>query len=379
MYVIYFHSIGNERDTGFIRYLSVSAQLFERFCEFLSRQNYQTRYLDEWYEFVSTHQTKCKKQYVLTLDDGYLDNWVYAYPILKKYGLKGTIFINPEFIDPSTSPRPNLEDVGFDPAKLRKEETVGFLNWAEIEAMHRSGIIDIQSHSMSHDFYFRSDKIVDIYDGQERMSWMAWMNDPVTKPFYLSPDYDRQKSFGMPVFEFGRALALRKYIPDGNIIRKGKELFRQGLGKQAIISELNSLKVDFPGRYETDAEMEERYRYELFESKSILEKRLSKRVDFLCWPGGGFNELSLRLSGEAGYKASTLGSVVSEDSIDNSGGYKRIPRFGLGSAVKLKNSIYHVKDKDYLIQTFKAQTGNFPMKAFLKMRREFLRFINNNF
>lgn len=377
MYVIYFHSIGNERDTGFIRYLSVSAQQFERFCEFLSSQNYQTRYLDDWYEFVSMNRKKCKKQYVLTLDDGYLDNWVYAYPILKKYGLKGTIFINPEFIDPSTSPRPNLEDVGFDAAKLRQEETVGFLNWAEIEAMHRSGIIDIQSHSMSHDFYFRSDKIVDIYDGQERMNWMAWMNDPVTKPFYLSPDYDCQKSFGNPVFEFGRALALRKYIPDDRIIRKGKELFRQGVDKHSIISELNSLKVDFPGRYETDAEMEERYRYELFESKSILEKRLGKQVDFLCWPGGGFNELSVKLSKEAGYKASTLGSGLSEKFIDNNKDYKRIPRFGLGSVIKINCGVYHVRDKDYLIQLFKAQTGNLPLKALLKIKRELIRKIRS--
>lgn len=373
MYVVYFHSVGNEKNKGFIRFLSVSVNLFERFCAYLNQCNIQTWYLNDWYDYQMKNNNKSKKHLVLTFDDGYLDNWVYVYPILKKYGLTGTIFINPEFVDPGTTMRPNLQDVGFDSSKLVEEDTVGFLNWAEIEVMHASGIIDIQSHSMSHNFYFNSNKIVDIYEGQDRLSWVSMMNNLSKKPFYLSEQFNRQKTYGHPVFEFGRALALKKYLPDDRIIEKGLQLYKQGYDKDSIIGELNSFLKVYPGRYETDEEMEERYRYELFDSKRILEERLNKKVNFLCWPGGGFNELSVKLSKEAGYKASTLGSGLSEKSLDNSKEYKRIPRFGLGSVIKINGGVYHVRDKDYLIQLFKAQTGNLPLKAVLKIRRELLR------
>jgi len=49
--------------------------------------------------------------------------------------------------------------------------------------------------------------------------------------------------------------------------------------------------------------MKERYWYELAESKRLLEEKLNKKVEFLCWPGGGYNELSIQLSIKAGYKA----------------------------------------------------------------------------
>src|SRR5690554_3420629 len=99
------------------------------------------------------------KQIVLTFDDGYLDNWVYAYPLLKKYKLKATIFVNPEFVDTSEKVRPTIEDVW----KGKKEGgalvSLGFLNWEEIKTLDGSGVMEIQSHSMSHDFYFYSDQI----------------------------------------------------------------------------------------------------------------------------------------------------------------------------------------------------------------------------
>ena len=36
---------------------------------------------------------------MLTLDDGYLDNWVFVLPLLRRYGMRATVFVSSEFID----------------------------------------------------------------------------------------------------------------------------------------------------------------------------------------------------------------------------------------------------------------------------------------
>ena len=69
----------------------------------------------------------------------------------KKYNLKATIFINPEFIDESTK---NIRKINFENYS-EKDNSLGFLNWSEVIHMQNSGIIDFQSHSLTHNYYFK--------------------------------------------------------------------------------------------------------------------------------------------------------------------------------------------------------------------------------
>jgi peptidoglycan/xylan/chitin deacetylase (PgdA/CDA1 family) len=374
MEALMFHSVGNDGVIAWKRHhLSVPAVQVENFCRFLKKNNYNTVHLDEWYHEQSKPDNDTGKVIALTFDDGYLDNWVFAWPILKKYNLKGTIFINPEFVDPGNTVRSTLEDVWA--GKIRQDalQTLGFLNWPEIQAMDASGVMDIQSHSMSHNFYFHSDKIVDIYTGQPKYDWPAWYIRPERKPFYITEDQTGFVPQGYPIFEFGRALGLRRYFPDEKLVEYAVNRFIENgqQDKVGLISLINEKVKEWPGRFETDAEMEERYRYELFESKRILEEKLNKKVEFLCWPGGGYNELSVRLSVEAGYKASTIASREKKKVVDNSGEYKRIQRFGMGSFLTINGKRMLIKDKNYLVQNFKARTGSLFHKNLYRTRKLF--------
>ena len=83
---------------------------------------------------------------IITFDDGYLDNWLLVFPLLKKYKFKSTIFISPEFVDQ----KHGIRSINYNP---------GFLSWDEMMLMEASGLIDIQSHTMTHTKYFVSEKI----------------------------------------------------------------------------------------------------------------------------------------------------------------------------------------------------------------------------
>ena len=338
------HSVGSNNTHWCDAWLSIDAGQFERLCAYLERKHYLTEFLDRWYYLEDHPDEETGKEFYITFDDGYLDNLLIAYPILKKHHLKATIFINPEFVNPSNGIRTISDSEG---------GTLGFLNWDEIRFLQQTGVFDIQSHSMSHDFYFSSDKLIDIYEGQDTYHWIPWIAQPDKKMFWQYTDQTSFVPFGTPVFEKGRALGLRRYFTDPRIDDMGRQLYQQGLAKDEIMKRLKEMQKDFPGRFETDEEMTTRYCYELEESKRILETQLSKPVDFLCWPGGGYNELSLKLAEETGYKASTIASKERGTWFDNQGKpYKRIKRYGMSSVVKLKDGYAWPQIKNLLVWRF---------------------------
>ncbi|MDP9177203.1 MAG: polysaccharide deacetylase family protein [Gemmatimonadota bacterium] len=276
---------------------------------------------EDLYGYMDRRTTLAPDSILLTFDDGYLDNWVYAFPILKKYGMKGTVFVNPDFVDPGTEVRPTLEDVWAGRCRMEELDGVGFLNWAELRAMEASGLIDVQSHALTHTWYFSGPRIVDFHTPQRLTPypWLAWNARPERKPFYMKEDQQHFVPWGYPVFEHGKSLVVRRFIPDGECVARitdyvaeqgGTSFFRDASWQETIRTRLSDwgLADTFPGYYETDEQRLERIRQELSLSKSIIETNLDKRVDYLCWPGGGNDETTRRLAIEVGYKAWTLGS-----------------------------------------------------------------------
>lgn len=365
--VIMFHSVGLEKSDWLANFLSVPVTHTESFLKFIANNKYQPLFLDKWYELEDHSQYQNKQHVALTFDDGYLDNWVYLFPLLEKYGIKATIFINPEFVDPSVSLRPNLKDAWQGRVKVDDLNAKGFLNWPEISQMHESGLVDIQSHSMSHNWYFTSERIIDFYSPQKNnLYWLAWLAKPERKPFWINEDQSSFVQTGTPVFENGRSLGSRRYFPDKELIKYSIELFQKnpGISKEDASSKCITFMTEksAKGRMETDQEMMDRYRYELKESKKILENKLKKKVDFLCWPGGAYNDLSIALSREAGYRASTLASREHYRSFTNYEPYKRIVRSSLGASFTTNKRCYIDPHPETMIRRFKVQEGKWFWK-----------------
>jgi len=122
--VLMYHSLNDNYN---ITKLSVSPGSFERQMEFLYKHRYNVIGLNRAIPYIARREKPPPRTVVITFDDGYYNNYVYAYPVLKKYNLPATIFVI-----------------------TGKIGSPGYVGWKELEEMADSGVITIGSHTISH-------------------------------------------------------------------------------------------------------------------------------------------------------------------------------------------------------------------------------------
>lgn len=323
--VVMFHSVGLEKTDWVFSYISHPLKTFEEKIVALVSSGYQFIFWKDLYDHMAGFRQASPKSIMLTFDDGYLDNWVYAFPILKKLGIKATIFVCPEFVDPSIEPRHSLDDVWA--RKLREQDlsAKGFSNWAELRKMEESGLVDIQSHALSHTWYFAGSKLIDFHKpGNKQYPWLVWNMRPELKPFYMQNDQSGLVPWGTPIYEYGKAMICKRYFPPEElaeeittlVAQKGGEDFFQQKGWEKELLEYHDELMEqheHKGHYETSDDYKKRVFKELRDSKGIIERELDKTVDFICWPGGAYNDTVLSIAKSVGYKAWTLSSTDQTD------------------------------------------------------------------
>ncbi|URZ07199.1 polysaccharide deacetylase family protein [Clostridium felsineum] len=79
--------------------LKVSKEKFKSEMEIVKQSGYTPISFDELYEFMNNKKPFSIKPILITFDDGYEDNYVNAYPVLKELGFKATIFTITDLIN----------------------------------------------------------------------------------------------------------------------------------------------------------------------------------------------------------------------------------------------------------------------------------------
>ena len=371
--VVMFHSVGLDRTNWIYWHLSESLGLFEEKLLRLKQSGYRFIFWDDLYRHMSGMQILRHPSIMLTFDDGYLDNWVYAFPILEKHGVKATIFINPEFVDSESEPRPQHVKG----RSVAPQDAMGFLSWEEMRRMQATGLVDIQSHAMTHTWYFSGSEIVDFYNADNRYPWLAWNLKPEIKPQYMTFGLSSLVPRGYPVFAHKKALEVKQFSPASGFIQNILDYAAEQEAsywdrpdwRRDLISECRRLseRSNGQGTYETDEAYKSRVMWELTESRKLISDHLGKPVDYICWPGGGYNEFVLKAAREVGYKAWTL---ASRDQTR----YRNTPR-AEPSCIKRMGSCTHryVKGKylgfgsaNHFLQRVREHQGDFISQLHLK-------------
>lgn len=96
--VLMYHSINPISSNNLI----IPPDEFDAQMKWLKDNNYNPITLDELYHWLVHNKETKENPIVITFDDGYEDNYKYAYPILKKYEFNATIFLITDAINKNT-------------------------------------------------------------------------------------------------------------------------------------------------------------------------------------------------------------------------------------------------------------------------------------
>jgi len=139
-------------------FINVMPEIFESHMRYLSEHGYTTLHTEEFLSIISGNTLPPERPIMITFDDGWLDNWVFAFPILRKYHIKAVIFTITSWIG-DYGRRRRSDEGNVSPLPVHREcekmirdghSSEVMLSWDEVREMEASGLIDIQSHTHTH-------------------------------------------------------------------------------------------------------------------------------------------------------------------------------------------------------------------------------------
>jgi len=134
--VLIYHRVGGGSDSE----IDVPTGLFERQMAYL-RGNYTVISMDRLLQEPSWF-VEGSEYVAVTFDDGYLETYTNAFPILQRYGIPATVYVPTRYIEAGTP-----FDFGGTRAVVPTPRPLG---WPQAREMVESGLITVGSHTHSH-------------------------------------------------------------------------------------------------------------------------------------------------------------------------------------------------------------------------------------
>ena len=112
----------------------ITPQELEKDFQWIQQEGYTPVVVQDLLDYVYGDVPLPEKPIMITFDDGYESNYVYAYPLLQKYGYKAVISIYGRCTDEFSQ----TED---------KHINYSHITWDEIREMADSGLVEFQNHT----------------------------------------------------------------------------------------------------------------------------------------------------------------------------------------------------------------------------------------
>ncbi|TAK87541.1 MAG: polysaccharide deacetylase family protein [Aquabacterium sp.] len=125
--ILCYHRFGRANGGATSNKMTVSTAAFAEQLSWLQRNGYHVLKLADLRAWLDGQRTLPLKSVVITVDDGYASFFHQAYPLLKQFNMPATLFVYTDFIGAGDG-----------------------VDWLELQAMSRAGLVDVQSHSRTH-------------------------------------------------------------------------------------------------------------------------------------------------------------------------------------------------------------------------------------
>lgn len=293
---------------------TIEPEPFEEQLEFLGANGYHTATAGELYDHLTGARLLPENSVVLTIDDGRTSVYTYAHPLLRRFGMRATVFLIPGYI-PDKGPR--LRTLGdywsgaCDRSEVRDRDP-SLMDWAQVRELAGTDVLDFQSHTLHHHRVFTGPRIVEFYHPG---IGLAEYDIPVPEGYEARLRTDAAALFGMPIYENDPLMsgALR-YLEDGQLTEAclahvaangGASFFGRSSWRTALhrwVAEWRS-QHPHPVRFQSPEANEAELFSNLRQAKEIISERLGgTEVVHLCYPYGVGSERSVRASRAAGYR-----------------------------------------------------------------------------
>ena len=135
--VLLYHHIGNARP-GAYPFLTVEPRRFEQHMRWLSTRGYSTITPSDWLAWRNEGKAIPHRPVMITFDDAYADLCKFAFPTLKKYGLRAMVFVVTDLIG-----RTNEWDEN-------RYEQFPLMSELQLREWVSAGVIELGAHSRTH-------------------------------------------------------------------------------------------------------------------------------------------------------------------------------------------------------------------------------------
>lgn len=152
--IVMYHQISNKYSK--LGTYVISANEFERDLKLFTDRGFTTITVCELIDFILKKDRLPEKPIMLTFDDGFQSDYVYAMPLLEKYKMKAIFSIVGTFTDSNSDP------------DIIRHVDYSHLSWDEVREMFKSGVADFQNHSYNmHDLDKRQGALPRTYESTE--------------------------------------------------------------------------------------------------------------------------------------------------------------------------------------------------------------------
>lgn len=282
-------------------YHDVEAKSFIADLSFLADNGYQTLTTNE---FVTQYNKRDNTRSVLlTFDDARRNFWEVAFPLLREFNARATLFVPTYWIG------------GRQRSASSKEESPAgghlFMTWDELRSCARSGLVDIQAHAHRHALVYKSMRLVTfasphllaqqpIYDWPMRQDGHNEMLGP---PLLGTPIYE-----AIPLLS-----ACSRVLENAPIVKACQEVVAAEGGegffaRPSWATRLLKVHQQFAGHLIYPTWMDEDAFQSLVASEFLLsrhlfEAELGVSPRYFAYPWMLGSDLSLQLAAETGIKA----------------------------------------------------------------------------